>query len=276
MAPLPASSPIPAIDVHAHFGDYLRGDQPLIDDWLSLSPQQVVARAAECHVECTIASPLAGLLPRGQSDPVAANQHAALVAHETPGLLQWVIVHPLVPETFRQAEQLLQEPHCVGIKLHPEEHCYPISDHGQALFELAAQHNAVVLVHSGDPLSWPADFLPWANEFPNLTLLLAHLGNGGGAGGDPTLQVRAIQQSRHGNVFVDTSSARSILPGLVEWAVQEVGADKILFGSDTPLYSTAMQRTRIDHAEIPEEAKCAILYMNAQRILPLPTVAHTD
>ena len=33
------------------------------------------------------------------------------------------------------------------------------------------------------------------------------------------------------------SSARSILPGLVEWAVAEVGAEKILFGTDSPLYS---------------------------------------
>ena len=186
------------------------------------------------------------------------------------GLLQWVILHPDVPRTFEQAETMLRQDQCMGIKLHPEEHQYPVREQGAAMFELAARHDAVVLVHSGDPFSLPSDFLPWADEYPNITLLLAHLGNGGGAAGDPTMQVRAIQASRHGNVLVDTSSARSMLPGLVEWAVAEVGAEKILFGSDTPLYSVSMQRARIDHAEISETDKQAILYKNARRVLHLP------
>jgi len=88
----------------------------------------------------------------------------------------------------------------------------------------------------------------------------------------PEQQVRAIQASRHGNVLVDTSSARSILPGLVEWAVAEVGTEKILFGTDTPLYSVAMQRARIDQAQISESEKRAILYSNAQRVLDLPAL----
>jgi predicted TIM-barrel fold metal-dependent hydrolase len=264
---------IAAIDVHAHYGDYLRGEDELVDHWLSCSAIGVVERARQqAHVELTIASPLAGLMPRGGSDPVTANEEAAATVASIEGLLQWVIVHPDVPKTFEQAERMLGQEQCVGIKLHPEEHQYPIREHGAAMFELAARHDAVVLVHSGDPFSLPVDFLPWADEFSNITLLLAHLGNGGGAAGDPTLQVRAIQASQHGNVLVDTSSARSILPGLVEWAVAEVGAEKILFGTDTPLYSVAMQRARIDQAQISESEKRAILYINAQRVLDLPTL----
>ena len=268
---------IPAIDVHAHYGDYLRGDDALVDHWLSCSAQGVVERARlQAGIELSIASPLAGLMPRGGSDPVTANEEAAATVAGTEGLLQWVIVHPDVPRTFEQAERMLAEEQCVGIKLHPEEHQYPIQEHGSAMFELAARHDAVVLVHSGDPLSLPVDFLPWADEFPGITLLLAHLGNGGGAAGDPTLQVRAIQASRHDNVLVDTSSARSMLPGLVEWAVAEVGAEKILFGTDTPLYSVSMQRARIDHAEITDREKHAILYKNAQRVLDLPMLDTGD
>ena len=245
----------------------------MVDHWLSLSAEGVVERARQqANIELTIASPLSGLMPRGGADPVTANEEAATTTASTGGLLQWVIVHPDVPRTFEQAETMLGQEQCVGIKLHPEEHQYPIREHGAAMFELAARHDAVVLVHSGDPLSLPEDFLPWADEFPNITLLLAHLGNGGGAAGDPTLQVRAIQASQHGNVLVDTSSARSLLPGLIEWAVAEVGAEKVLFGTDTPLYSVAMQRARIDHAEISDTEKGAILYSNARRVLDLPEV----
>lgn len=259
---------IPAIDVHAHYGTYQRDDSPsLIDAWASGDAGAVVARARQANVRTTIVSPLSGLLPRGRADAVAGNLEAAAVTSATDGLLQWVIAHPLQRATFAQVDEMLARPTCAGIKIHPEEHVYPIREHGAALFELAARHDAIVLAHSGDPNSLPADFVEFANAYPNVRLILAHLGNGGGAAGDPALQVRAVQACRHGNVFVDTSSARSIMPGLVEWAVQEIGSDRILFGTDAPLYSTAMQRARIDFAEISDEDKRRILCDNATRLL---------
>jgi predicted TIM-barrel fold metal-dependent hydrolase len=57
---------------------------------------------------------------------------------------------------------------------------------------------------------------------------------------------------------------------LIEWAVREVGAERILFGTDTPLYFTAMQRARIDHADLGDEDKRLILRDNAVRVLNLP------
>ena len=266
MSNTPASQ-IVAIAVHAHYGEYFReGQSSLTNQFFSGSATDVVTRAQAVNVGTTIASPLLALLPRGKADTCVGNAEAARVVGETNGLLQWVVVNPLQPESYEQAAEMLQSPQCVGIKLHPEEHVYPITEHGDALFEFASKHDAVVLVHSGDPFSWPADFLPFANRHPNITLLLAHLGNGGGATGDPTLQVRAIQQSVHDNVVVDTSSARSLAPGLIEWAVNEIGAERILFGTDTPLYHTAMQHARIVHADIPDSAKQLILRSNAERI----------
>ena len=100
-----------------------------------------------------------------------------------------------------------------------------------------------------------------------MRLILAHLGCGWD--GDLTHQIRAIQQNKHGNVFTDTSSARSITPKLIEWGVREVGAERILFGTDTPLYFSAMQRARIDHAELSDREKRMILCENAEKLLGL-------
>ncbi|MBC8353735.1 MAG: amidohydrolase family protein [Planctomycetes bacterium] len=259
---------IRAIDVHAHFGTYRSKRSPqLVNEFVSGDADTVVARARQVNIETTIVSPLSALLPRGNADPVAGNVEAAQVVAATDGLLQWVVAHPSQTQTFRQVDEMLEQPQCVGIKVHPEEHVYSIREHGESLFKLAARHDAIVLAHSGDPNSWPVDFVDFANAYPNVTLILAHLGNGGGASGDPTLQVRAIQACKHGNVFVDTSSARSIAPRLIEWAVSEIGSDRILFGTDAPLYSTAMQRARIDYADISDEDKCNILRKNATRLL---------
>jgi predicted TIM-barrel fold metal-dependent hydrolase len=131
------------------------------------------------------------------------------------------------------------------------------------LFRFFEEVQAPVMTHSGCPNSLPADFVPFANQHPSVRLLLAHLGNGSGDQQRPDLQVRAIQSAVHRNLWVDTSSARSILPGLIEWAVKEIGAERILFGSDTPLYHVAMQRTRIEVAEIKASEKIAILRENA-------------
>jgi predicted TIM-barrel fold metal-dependent hydrolase len=62
----------------------------------------------------------------------------------------------------------------------------------------------------------------------------------------------------------------AIYSGLIEWAVANAGAENILFGTDTPLYSASAHRARIDGAEITDDQKRLILRDNAERLLPLP------
>ncbi|MCD4727557.1 MAG: amidohydrolase family protein [Pirellulales bacterium] len=263
---------LPAIDVHGHYGQYVCSEtHPLKQRFMCGEPAAVAARAKATHIRYTVVSPLRALFPRGQADAVAGNEEAQRVVEETEGLLQWVVLHPHQLATFEQVREMLKkQPKCMGIKIHPEEHGYSIAKHGRAIFEFAAELRTVILAHSGEPNSLPADFVPFANDFPEATLILAHLGNSGAAGDSVELQVRAIQASLHGNVYADTSSAQSLLPGLIEWAVGEVGAERILFGTDTPLYFSPSQRARIDHADLNDEQKCWILRDNARRILPIP------
>lgn len=271
-----SESVFPAIDSHAHFGRYLNAD-PLISEFSSGSPTEVVARAKACGVAWTIASPLSGLLPRGRTVDVApANEAAFREVPTVPGLLQYVIVNPLQPKTYDQAKEMLKASWCAGIKIHPEEHAYRIEDYGEELFAFFEETGAPVMTHSGCPNSLPADFVPFADRHPGARVLLAHLGNGNGAGGRVDLQVRAVAAAKHRNLWVDTSSARSILPGLVEWAVKELGAERLLFGSDTPLYSVAMQRTRIESAEITDQAKRLILRDNAVSFFGLQSLPAAD
>lgn len=268
MAQTPSNSTL-AIDVHAHYGIYDGGPSlDLQNRFMSNDAATVAARAKAAGVEWTIVSPLLGLFPSGKADAAAGNEEATRVVNQTDGLLQWVIVNPLQPATFDQARDLLAQPKCVGIKIHPEEHGYKITKQGKALFEFAAQFDAVIMAHSGQENSLPADYVPFADDFDNVTLILAHLGN---ANGTYTydFQVRAIQAAKHDNVFTDTSSARSMMSGLIEWAVEEVGAERILFGSDSPLYFIHSQRARIDHADLTDQQKHLILRGNAERLLHL-------
>lgn len=254
----------PAIDIHAHIGQATGRGHDLRDRFMTGDPATVLARAEQAGIVLTCFSPLKALFPRIDNDAVAANEETRRDFADRAGFRYWVVIDPRKDATFRQAADCLGEDGCIGIKIHPEEHGYPISDEGDAIFKLAAAHQALVLTHSGEANSLPADFVPFADRYPEMSLILAHLGLGPGQ--DPTHQVRAIQAGQHDNLYTDTSSAGSILPGLIEWAVAEIGAERILFGTDTPLYFTAMQRARIDHAAISEEEKRALLIHNAQRL----------
>ncbi len=256
---------ISAIDVHGHYGDYIQLDNTeLYNRMMCGDAAEVVRRATEVNIGLTIVSPLLALLPRFKANAAVGNDEAARIVAQTPGLKQYVVIDPQRPETYAQANEMLKQPQCVGIKLHPEEHGYPIREHAAPIFEFAAARNAIVLTHSSEQNSLCEDFVPWANRFPEVRLILAHIGCGWD--GDVTHQVRAIQKSQHRNMYADTSSARSIMPNLIEWAVSQIGAERVLFGTDTPLYSTAMQRARINLADLSDANKRLILRDNAVKL----------
>ena len=253
---------ISAIDVHCHYG--LDRSPGVLGGFCSGDEHVIKRRMAAANICCSIVSPLAAFFPRGEGDPLSGNDSAEQACASNAGLLQWAVVDPLKPETYEQAERLLKNGNCMGIKIHPEEHVYSIGEHGDKLFSFAARLGAVVQAHSGEQNSDPMDFVEYADAYPEAKLILSHIGCGWD--GDATKQVRAIQASKNGNIYADTSSAKSIIPGLIEWAVREAGSSRILFGSDSPLYFAPMQRARIDFAEMEDEDKLNILYRTALNV----------
>lgn len=253
-----------AIDVHGHVGQYRGCKHAVMDGFYSGGPDVVRRRAEWARVEFTFVSPLQGLFTQFGDDPLRANSELAADIGNHPCLFHWAVVEPSRPETYRQAAELLKTPRCIGIKVHPDFHGYRIAEHGGRIFEFAAKTGAVILSHSGGDPSLPLDFLPFADAFPEVKLILAHLG--WSLDFDLTRQVGAVAASRHGNVHVDTSSSFSVTSNLIEWAVREVGPERVLFGTDTPLYFSPMQRARIDHAEMDDAAKRLILRGNAERL----------
>ena len=262
-----------AIDVHGHFGPYDRGMRSLTDSMMSGGVPVVSRRAQACDIRLTVVSAIHGLIPY-RGDAVRGNEDAVRGAEQLDDIRFWVVIDPLKAETYDQADRLLDHPRCKGIKIHPHAHAYEIVEHGAAIFAFAAERNAAMLTHSGDPGSYPEDFLPFIDRYPNVNLILAHLGNSDA--GSVARQVDAIKAARNGNVWVDTSSARSMFSGLIEWAVEEIGYERILFGTDTPLYWSAVQKARIETAEICEEAKAAILYRNAAVLLDEPSLLSNE
>ena len=115
---------VQAVDAHGHYGNY---DQDEISElqreiFFSANVEEVLRRARHARTQFTIVSPLSGLTPVGRLDVLEANEEAAMVVDENEDLLQYAIINPLQRESYDQAEDILQRPKCVGIKIYPEAH----------------------------------------------------------------------------------------------------------------------------------------------------------
>jgi len=213
--------------------------------WDKLSQMEQTAK-----IGLVLASPMEALADR--SDAVEANEAMFQIAQEVPNLYQWVVIDPQNEETFRQADRMLQHEKCVGIKLHPRIHEYELAEYAEQVFSFAAKHSAIVLIHP----QWTTDYVAFADQYPNITIILAHLGG--------KKHIEAIRNAKHRNIYTDTSGMAMLKNTLIEYAVSQIGSDRILFGTDT--YAAGAQRGRIEYAMISQQDKENILFHNAKRL----------
>jgi len=148
-----------------------------------------------------------------------------------------------------------------GLKIysHPEA---SIAEPGTfALLEAAAQYGMPILAHTTPD---ECDYL--MEHVPAARLLMAHMGGHPYAFGDWHRAVAVAK--KHKNLLLDTASSQ-IDNGMIEWAVAELGPEKILFGSDMPLLDPHTQFAKVSGADINDQAKALILGGNLARLLEL-------
>lgn len=140
----------------------------------------------------------------------------------------------------------------------------------QPLMEEAEERGLVVLQHAWSMTKIrerrfhtdPEDVATLAGRFPRVPIIMAHLTGCGVRG------VLAVKDCP--NVVVDTSGAAPEA-GIVEYAVETLGADRVLYGSDVPIRDFAVAIARITGSRLDAKAKRKILHDNARRLLRLPS-----
>lgn len=201
------------------------------------------------------------------------NDQSMRVTREWPGVVSgFCYINALhgVEASRREIDRSLGEGNLVGVK--SELECNPRDPLFRPLAEKAIEYGVPLLQHAWNHTSHvapgrhgkqrepgSADVAWLAREYPELTIIMAHLTGSGVRG---VLDVVDCP-----NVVVDTSGAPP-QRGVVESAVRLLGPERVVYGSDMEGRCYSTQLGRITGADLPREVKEAILWKNAARIIP--------
>lgn len=159
-----------------------------------------------------------------------------------------------------------------GIKLHPDYQNFFVDDpQFFPLYRACASLSLPIVFHAGfDPLSpdlihgTPKAFATVAEEIPELTLILAHLG-----GERCWDDVERYLVGRK-NVYLDTAFLSfDITPEQAERIIRTHGTDRVLFASDCPWDKPLAVRDLIANMHFTPDEQTAIFSGNAVRLLGL-------
>lgn len=140
-----------------------------------------------------------------------------------------------------------------GMKIHPSlAGPMPTSERMFELIDLARKHHLPVIIHTGTfpfPLCEGADnalALEYViRDFPDVPIVLAHIG------WDQHDHVLALGHD-YPNVYTDTSWQS---PTIIREAISAMGVERVLFGSDFPLFSQESALAVLLEAVPPEQLR---------------------
>lgn len=148
------------------------------------------------------------------------------------------------------------------LKVHPTLHEYPASGPAYGpIFEMAGHSGWPVLSHTWSGGPDPGEFAELARRHPHTTFILGHSG-----GVLPGIRAAVDVARSADNVYLDLACS---IPYdcVLEWMVDQLGDERILFGTDATFFDPRPQFGRVVMARISSESKRRILGANLSRIV---------
>jgi len=182
-----------------------------------------------------------------------------------------IAVARLNPSYRREAEDALRravsELGFRGVKLHPTTTlAHPAHEPTVALLRQAAELGVPVLFHCGDdPYTTPQAIAAGARRAPDTAVVLGHMG------GYFHVDDAIAMAERYPNLYLETSAMP--YPSKIAEAVERVGAERVVFGSDGPGCNPRLEVGKVRMLGLGRDAEELILAGNAARLLRLEKVA---
>jgi predicted TIM-barrel fold metal-dependent hydrolase len=252
------------IDVHVHVG---------ASSTLQVAggPEDVIRIMDDNEIDQSIISPIPGYVTsRGIVDSAEHNDNMAMAVKKWPDRLPrglGVIEPRHGKAALPEVDRVLGDLGLHGLMFHNDFNGVTVDDPRMfAIIERAAKYrDIVIMIHTAQQsmIESPFHLMVLAEAFPEVTFLDAHpimL---------PTqLSATALVARKCPNVYFDTClTYHHLWP--IEKAVKEIGADRLLFGSDNPYFTKCVDKVIVEWADISDEDKDKIFHQNAKKLFSL-------
>jgi len=198
-------------------------------------------------------------------DPVVAHNAVAELCQHHPERFRGIVnLSPLWDEADyrREASRCVRGLGFVALKLNPMQHLTsPLMANADKVFATASELGVPVIVHTGlgAPWSMPSLCIPPARRYPDLPIVLAH------AGFAIYADEAYVAASECANIYLEPSWC---MVGTLQHFVRELGAERILFGSDSPA-NVPVELAKYEAASLSEKDLATCLGGTAARIFLL-------
>jgi len=175
---------------------------------------------------------------------IPANNWAIALQAGNPDVYAFGTLHPGYPD-FEQELDRLEKNGIKGVKFHPDFQGFRMDDPDLGPIFEAISGRFTVMFHVGDRLppaenpSCPMKLAAILRDFPNLVCIAAHMGG-------YLHWEYALEHLAGKNLFIDTSSTLSFInPETLAALFDKHPMDRILFGSDYPLFDPGEERVKL-------------------------------
>ena len=242
----------PIIDAHQHVGPW-----PFPGRWGGI--EENLRLMALRGIDVAIISSTKAVV----QDMVAGNRELAedLRGHEN--LYGYITVNPTVlDQALRELPRYAGNPQFVGAKIHTHYSGCGMGDPRlEAMLGILQEWGRPLLLHT-----WGAGEVAHlrrlAASYPRLPIIMAH------AGGDAWRQGIAAARECP-NLYLDFACSTP-QRGAIARALNEVGAERIIFGTDATLFDPLYMRSLYDQIVMSETQRALVMGENARRLFGLP------
>lgn len=151
-----------------------------------------------------------------------------------------------------------------GVKMHPDIQRIELDDPRMHKIYGLCEGRLPMLLHTGDnryDYSNPNRMIPILEKYPNLTVIGAHFG------GWSIWEDATEKYAKYSNFLVDCSSSLyAISPEKAKELIMAYGTDRVLFGTDYPLWTPESEIERFMKVDLTDEQREDILYNNTAKL----------
>lgn len=154
-----------------------------------------------------------------------------------------------------------------GVKLHPDIQQFKIDDYRMLKIYELCEGKLPMLIHTGDhryDYSNPNRMMPILDIYKDLTVIGAHFG------GWSIWEEATEKLSKYENFYVDCSSSLyAMTPQKAKELIMTYGTDRVLFGTDYPMWEPEAEIERFMQIELTEKQRENIFYNNAAKMFDI-------